>query len=78
MTRVTLDAWCRDESAALDTAKALDAAETKGPLYGIPILLKDNIETLDAMATTAGSLALQDNLAGRDLPLVARLRAAGR
>jgi amidase len=73
----TLNAVLATNPAALDTAKALDAAETKGPLYGIPILLKDNIETLDAMATTAGSLALQDNLAGRDSPLVARLRAAG-
>ena len=62
---------------ALDAAKTLDAASAKGPLYGIPILLKDNIETLDAMATTAGSLALQDNMTGRDSPLVARLRAAG-
>ena len=73
----TLNAVLATNPGALDAAKALDAAETKGPLYGIPILLKDNIETLDAMATTAGSLALQDNLAGRDSPLVARLRAAG-
>ena len=62
---------------ALNAAEALDATTTKGPLFGIPVLLKDNIETLDSMATTAGSLALQDNLAGRDSPLAARLRAAG-
>ncbi|MEQ7155928.1 amidase [Brevundimonas aurifodinae] len=43
---------------------------------GMPILLKDNIETRD-MPTTAGSLALADNAPGRDAPLVARLRAAG-
>ena len=43
---------------------------------GLPILLKDNIETAD-MPTTAGSLALVDNAPGRDAPLVARLREAG-
>lgn len=73
----TLNAVILTNPGALDAAKALDDAATKGPLYGIPVLLKDNIETLDAMATTAGSLALRDNLAGRDSPLVARLRAAG-
>ena len=73
----TLNAVIVTNPGAMEAAKALDAAASKGPLFGIPILLKDNIETLDAMATTAGSLALQDNLAGRDSPLVARLRAAG-
>ncbi len=48
-----------------------------GLLHGAPILVKDNIETLDPMATTAGSLALKDNLANRDAPVIARLRAAG-
>lgn len=47
-----------------------------GPLRGLPVLLKDNIETAD-MPTTAGSLALVDNAPGRDAPLVTRLRAAG-
>ena len=47
-----------------------------GPLFGLPILLKDNIETAD-MPTTAGSLALVDNAPGRDAPLVTRLREAG-
>lgn len=61
---------------ALADAKALDAGASKGPLHGVPILLKDNIDTLD-MPTTAGSLALKDNATGRDSPLVARLRAAG-
>ena len=46
------------------------------PLHGRTILIKDNIETADRMATTAGSLALKDNVTGRDAPLVARLRAA--
>lgn len=49
----------------------------RGPLHGIPILIKDNIETADPMPTTAGSLALKDNLSARDAPCVARLRAAG-
>ncbi|MBX9460550.1 MAG: amidase [Brevundimonas sp.] len=47
-----------------------------GPLRGLPILLKDNIETAD-MPTTAGSLALVDNAPGRDAPVAARLRDAG-
>ncbi len=47
------------------------------PLEGIPILIKDNIETADVMPTTAGSLALAQNVTRRDAPLVARLRAAG-
>ena len=49
----------------------------RGPLHGVPILIKDNIETLDKIATTAGSLALKDNVTRRDAPVVARLRAAG-
>ena len=48
----------------------------QGNIRGLPILLKDNIETRD-MPTTAGSLALVDNAPGRDAPLVARLREAG-
>ena len=48
-----------------------------GPLHGIPILLKDNIESKDPLATTAGSLALKDNVTGRDAPLVDGLRKAG-
>ena len=66
---------------ALEDARALDAErKAKGPrgkLHGLPILIKDNIETADDMPTTAGSLALKDNFAGRDAPVVARLRAAG-
>jgi amidase len=53
------------------------AGSPQGPLAGVPILIKDNIETLDPTATTAGSLALKDNVTGRDAPLVAKLRAAG-
>ena len=66
---------------ALAQARALDAerraGHVRGPLHGVPILIKDNIETADKMATTAGSLALAQNVTGRDAPLVARLRAAG-
>ena len=68
--------------AALEQARASDArraaGETRGPLDGLPILLKDNIETRDAgLATTAGSFALEGNVTGRDAPLVAGLRAQG-
>jgi amidase len=62
-------------------AKALDeerrAKGPRGPLHGIPVLLKDNIDTGDRMRTTAGSLALADAPAPADAPLVARLRQAG-
>ena len=49
----------------------------RGPLHGIPILIKDNIDTRDRMQTTAGSLALEGSHAPRDAHLVKRLRAAG-
>ncbi|MCX7894337.1 MAG: amidase [Thermoanaerobaculum sp.] len=49
----------------------------RGPLHGIPVLLKDNIATSDAMETTAGSLALVGHKPPRDAFLVARLRQAG-
>lgn len=66
---------------AVAQARALDAerraGRVRGPLHGVPILIKDNIETADRMPTTAGSLALKDNLTLRDAPVVARLRAAG-
>ncbi len=61
--------------AALRLAQA--ASAMTGPLAGKAVLVKDNIETADAMATTAGSLALKDNITGRDAPLVARIRSAG-
>lgn len=65
---------------ALEQARALDAERAagnlRGPLHGIPVLLKDNIESAEN-ATTAGSLALAQNMTGRDAPLVTRLREAG-
>ncbi|HEX4764097.1 MAG TPA: amidase [Usitatibacter sp.] len=53
------------------------AGRVRGPLHGIPILVKDNIATGDRMSTTAGSLGLDGVRAPRDAPLVARLREAG-
>ena len=66
---------------ALTEAKALDAERKAGKvrsaLHGVPILLKDNIESADPLPTTAGSLALKDNITGRDAPVAKRLRDAG-
>ena len=66
---------------ALAIADALDRerAETgpRGPLHGIPILLKDNIDTADRMQTTAGSLALAGSIPRRDATVAARLRQSG-
>lgn len=66
---------------ALAIADALDAeraaGSVRGPLHGIPVLLKDNIDTEDRMLTTAGSLALVGSRAAQDATAVARLRAAG-
>ncbi|WP_420139534.1 amidase [Sphingomonas sp.] len=53
------------------------AGRPRGPLEGVPILIKDNIDSLDPLPTTAGSQALANNITHRDAPLVARLRAAG-
>ncbi|HET7754677.1 MAG TPA: amidase [Anaeromyxobacteraceae bacterium] len=65
----------RDQARALDEERA--AGRIRGPLHGIPLLVKDNVETADPLPTTAGSLALAANVTGRDAPLVARLRDAG-
>jgi amidase len=66
---------------ALAIADALDAERAskgpRGPLHGIPVLLKDNIDTADRMLTTAGSLALVNSRPANDAFLVTRLRAAG-
>jgi amidase len=66
---------------ALKDAEALDrerkAKGPRGPMHGIPVLLKDNIATADRMMTTAGSIALAGAKPPRDAFLVARLRAAG-
>ena len=66
---------------ALAIAEALDAERKaqgpRGPLHGIPILLKDNIDTGDKMMTTAGSLALVGNYAAQDAYVTQKLREAG-
>jgi amidase len=66
---------------ALAQAEAMDrerkAGKVRGPLHGIPLLLKDNIATKDRMHTTAGSLALMDATVPADAFLVGRLREAG-
>ncbi|MFC1481887.1 amidase [Candidatus Neomarinimicrobiota bacterium] len=66
---------------ALQTAIALDEERSRqgsrGPLHGIPVVLKANIDTGDKLATTAGSLALANHKAERDAFMVARLREAG-
>ena len=63
---------------AIDIAKACDAASDKsGALHGIPILLKDNINTGDKMRTSAGSVALSENIAAKDAPAAELLRKAG-
>jgi amidase len=53
------------------------AGKVRGPLHGVPMLIKDNIDTADRMHTTAGSLALADNIAARDSFVAQKLRAAG-
>jgi amidase len=66
---------------ALQIAEALDlerkAHGARGPLHGVPVLIKDNIDTADRMHTTAGSLALMDSRPSNDAFVVAQLRKAG-
>jgi len=66
---------------ALDIAASLDeernSGNLRGPLHGIPIILKDNIDTSDKMTTTAGSYALEGSIAARDSTVAAKLREAG-
>jgi amidase len=66
---------------ALSIADSLDqerkSGRVRGPLHGIPILLKDNIDTADRMTTTAGSLALEGSIPLQDAFIAAKLRSAG-
>ena len=66
---------------ALSIAASLDrerkAGRVRGPLHGIPVLLKDNVDTTDRTTTTAGSLALAGSIPPQDATVAARLRAAG-
>lgn len=66
---------------AVEIADALDEERgtngPRGPLHGIPAVVKDNIETADGMTTTAGSLALEGSVASQDAFIIQRLREAG-
>lgn len=62
---------------ALSIADELDRGPRRGPLHGMPVLIKDNIDTGDKMHTTAGSLGLVNAPTPRDAGIVKRLRAAG-
>ncbi len=71
---IELNPHARSEASARDAERA--AGQVRGPLHGIPVLLKDNIDAAP-MATSAGSLALADFRPGTDAFLVRRLREAG-
>ena len=77
----TINAVIEINPDALAVAAARDAegraGRRRGPLHGIPILIKDNIDTADRMKTSAGSLALATSTPPRDAFIVARLRDAG-
>lgn len=77
----TLNSVIEVNPDALDIADALDLERRergpRGPLHGVPILIKDNIDTADRMQTTAGSLALANHIARDDSTVAAKLRAAG-
>ncbi len=66
---------------ALSIAESMDAerksGKVRGPLHGIPVLIKDNINTADKMQTTAGALALEGNIANKDAFIIGKLREAG-
>ncbi len=62
---------------AIELDRERAAGTVRGPLHGIPILLKDNIDTADAMPNTAGSIALANNYRSQDATIAARLRDAG-
>ena len=64
-------------SIAAEMDKERKAGKTRGPMHGIPVLIKDNIDTADKMMTTAGSLALIGNIASKDAFIVQQLRKAG-
>jgi len=77
----TLRSVIETNADALEVAQSLDteraAGQVRGPLHGVPILLKDNIGTADRMTTTAGSLALEGSIPPRDAFVAAKLREAG-
>jgi len=72
---IEINPEARQLAAVLDRERAM--GQLRGPLHGIPILIKDNIDTADQMQTTAGSLALIGPPAHQDAGVVERLRAGG-
>jgi len=76
-----LNAVIQKNPDALAIARELDRERKekgpRGPLHGVPVLIKDNIDTADGMETTAGSLALLGSKPARDAFIVGRLRGAG-
>ncbi|MEM1057958.1 MAG: amidase [Verrucomicrobiota bacterium] len=64
-------------AAAAARDEAFARGEARGPLHGVPVLIKDSIDTADRTQTTGGSLAMEGNFAPEDAAVVARLRAAG-
>ena len=76
-----LNAVIEINKEALTIAAAMDkerkAGKLRGPLHGIPVLVKDNINTGDTMMTTAGALAMKGNIAKKDAFIIAQLRKAG-
>ncbi len=78
---IALNAVIEINPDALSIAQALDEERAnhhvRGPLHGIPVLIKDNIDTGDKMQTTAGSLAMIGNIASKDAFIIKKLRDAG-
>lgn len=72
---IELNPEAQAQADALDAERARSGP--RSPLHGIPLLLKDNIDTADRMTTTTGSLALEGHIAAQDAYLVGRLRQAG-
>ncbi|TDX01417.1 amidase [Dinghuibacter silviterrae] len=64
-------------SIADDLDKERKNGKVRGPLHGIPVLIKDNIDSGDKMMTTAGALAMEGNIATQDAFIVGKLREAG-
>jgi amidase len=81
MSGPKLNAILEINPEALSIAELLDeeikSGHVRGPMHGVPIVLKGNIETADRMTTTAGSLALAGEVASQDAFLVKKLRQAG-
>jgi len=74
---IAVDPTALDQAREIERRMTLPTGAPAGPLAGKPVLIKDNIEVAGPLPTTAGSLALANNVTNRDAPLVARLRAAG-